>query len=79
MLPTPEYFAAHLRDLRPEAGPKAEAIARHRHEAITLHRQQRRHRLTRLAAFTYRAVPFVNRAGETKVLPTESTPRTAPQ
>ena len=77
MLPTPEYFAAHRRDLRPEAGSKAEAIARHRHEAITLHRQERRHTLTRLAAFIYRAVPFVNRVSETKVLPTEPTPSAA--
>jgi len=65
---TPESVAAHLRelaDMAPQAGA-AEAIARRRSE--------RRKKLSRFAATIYHAIPFVKRAGETELAPTEPKP-----
>ena len=64
---TPEYVAAHLRDLAdkpPKPGP----------ELIARYHRERRQKLNRLAATVYRAVPFVNRADETRAAPKEPKP-----
>jgi hypothetical protein len=69
MLNTPEYVAAHLRDLVPKAG--SEDMARHRQEAIARYRSDRRRKLARLAASLRRAIPLVNRIGRTEVTPSK--------
>ncbi len=77
---TPEFIAAHLKD-RVDTAPTAasEAIARHRAEAITRYRLERRVKL-RLFAVTlfrsiHRSLRFAKRtAGTTEVAPSKPKP-----
>jgi len=64
---TPEYFAAHARDLAdkpPKPGP----------ELIARFRRERRERRARLVAVVYRVIPFVGRDDEAGAAPREPTP-----
>ena len=67
---TPEYVQAHINSLTSSA--TSGEIARHRIEAVTRHRSERRERFGRLAASIYRSLPFVNRAVEAELAPTKA-------
>lgn len=69
---TPEYAAAHLRNLVDLADrpPKAES------EAIARYRRERRKKRILFVTTIYRSIPFVNRASKTQAAPSEPKPAT---